>query len=209
MRNHFFRTPLSCEVRGTTKSCKSQCYMDCGYLIILYTPFSLPVGILTISFAGMWQSAAGELGSVLIILRGSSVQRSVFDTCYSMDGYTSVTACDKGVQSNATFLNELKMKLRSLGGTREQPAILLLDGHKTRLQRDVVTEAAMANVYIVIEPSHTSMIHQSLDNGTNAYLEAEYKKYYTTMLMMNGAYVFVSASVSHYLYISHAMCFVL
>jgi hypothetical protein len=136
----------------------------------------------------VWQNAEGRLGNILLILRGSSVTKSVFDLCYRSSVKTSLTATKKGQQTRATFIEELKLKCADLGGTFEEPAVLLLDGHTSRLQRDVVHESARNNLYIIVEPSHTSMIHQSLDNGTNGYIQMEYERHYSAQLACQQGY---------------------
>jgi len=67
-----------------------------------------------------------------------------------------------------------------MGATKEAPALLDLDGHVTRKQRDVIKLCRKYNVYCLIMPSHTSTLHQTLDRGAFAAFDAFHKRIYTT-----------------------------
>jgi hypothetical protein len=57
-------------------------------------------------------------------------------------------------------------------GPEIPPALLLLDGHSTRLQRDIWEIFHASNVDVCILPAHTSHVLQPLDCGVNAKFKA-------------------------------------
>jgi DDE superfamily endonuclease len=93
----------------------------------------------------------------------------------------SVTATERGFMEDATFLSELR-RICPLIGNGEQPAIMLLDGHGSRLQREAVRILAAHHIYCVIEPANSSMENQALDNGAMQAFNRAYRSLYTTEL---------------------------
>lgn len=65
------------------------------------------------------------------------------------------------------LMKDINEKRRKLGKPLE-PALLILDGHSTRLQYELWDELSEANVDVLVIPSHTSNMLQPLDLCVNA-----------------------------------------
>jgi len=56
----------------------------------------------------------------------------------------------------------------------------------TNIQVTATEKGSQINeTFLVLQPSHTSMIHQPLDNGINAMLQQMYNKCYTSNIAIN------------------------
>jgi DDE superfamily endonuclease len=121
-----------------------------------------------------WVQANGDATPPLVILDG---QGSRWDTLVRSEAL--VTATERGFMEDATFLAELR-RVCPLLGNGEQPAIMLLDGHGSRLQREAVRILAAHHVYCVIEPATSSTENQALDNGAMQAFNRAYRSLYTT-----------------------------
>jgi len=127
----------------------------------------------------LWIRGDGFLFSPQIIVNGSSVSSELLEA--SGNG-ARVTAQSNGYQTDDSFFEEMKAVLPLLGGTKESPILLFVDGHGSRLQRRVIELLKQNWVYCIISPSHTSMVHQPLDNGVNASFQVIYNQLYTAMM---------------------------
>jgi DDE superfamily endonuclease len=128
-----------------------------------------------------WVRANGDAMPPLVILDGQSLpaDAALRDTLVRSEA--SVTATERGFMEDATFLSELR-RVCPLIGNGEQPAIMLLDGHGSRLQREAVRILAAHHVYCVIEPANSSTENQALDNGAMQAFNRAYRSLYTTEL---------------------------
>jgi len=128
-----------------------------------------------------WIRANGEALPPLIIVDGQSVpaDRALVDILTRTGA--SVTATENGFMDNAVFLAELR-RFCGMLGNGEEPAILLLDGHGSRLQREAVRILSEHHIYCVVEPSNSSTDNQALDNGAMVSFNEEYRSLYTTAL---------------------------
>jgi hypothetical protein len=62
---------------------------------------------------------------------------------------------------------------------------MLLDGHGSRLQREVARVLAKHHVYCVLEPANSSTDNQALDNGDMAAFNNQYRSLYTMCINLN------------------------
>jgi hypothetical protein len=74
------------------------------------------------------------------------------------------------------FLPALKAERRSLPEAASKRALLILDGHSSRLNRQLWEEFSKANVDVLVLPSHTSHRLQPLDCGVNAEFKRNIEK---------------------------------
>ena len=89
------------------------------------------------------------------------------------------TATPNAVQTVSTLTELFKYVVESAGITRETPAVLKLDGHFSRLDRDFARLCIANNIYAIIEPSHTSTMFQEGDLGPNQAIHTSYQQQYT------------------------------
>jgi hypothetical protein len=60
-----------------------------------------------------------------------------------------------------------------------------MDGHISRINEQVIDLCRKYNTYFLLQPSHTSLTHQPLDNGINAILQKTYNKCYASNIAIN------------------------
>lgn len=151
--------------------------------IIPDNPLLTRIGLaLSYGRSGSWTiviytSADGKILSYTIILRGIAITQKMKDIA-ERNGILLVSE-KKGSQTDRTFPLDLEHMIRKLKPTREQPALLIVDGHCTRLTSSVRKLLMSNNVYGIVLPSHMTTILQALDNGVNALIEDGYKHEYT------------------------------
>jgi DDE superfamily endonuclease len=131
-----------------------------------------------------WIRANGEAMPPLLILNGKSVQVSAALSNALRRSNASMTATERGFMEDAVFVEELR-RACTLLGNGEQPAIMLLDGHGSRLQRGVARVLAKHHVYCVLEPANSSTENQALDNGAMAAFNNQYRSLYTMWINLN------------------------
>jgi DDE superfamily endonuclease len=102
-----------------------------------------------------WIRANGEALPPLVIVDGQSVAIDVALANALEKTNASVTATERGFMDDVSFLAELR-RVCPLIGNGEQPAIMLLDGHGSRLQREAARIFATHHIYCVLEPSNSS-----------------------------------------------------
>jgi hypothetical protein len=124
----------------------------------------------------LYLAADGTLISFTLILRGVSVETNVAKA--AMDAGGAVTATPKGFQNDQTLLNDVSrlVEKKLIRPTRERPYILLTDGHGSRLTSSFIRLLARHYIYCVIEPSHTSVFTQPLDQQAMVQLQRAYEK---------------------------------
>ena len=59
----------------------------------------------------------------------------------------------------------------------DEPVLLVVDGHSSRSQADVMESFASNNVHVLVIPAHTSHILQPLDLGGNRVFKEQLAKY--------------------------------
>jgi hypothetical protein len=119
----------------------------------------------------------------LVILRGDSIESDIIDAIHKTN--IEVTATKKGSQTTETFVNNLKVILPLIGSSPNNPAIIEMDGHISRINEQVIEMCRKYHTYFVLQPSHTSITHQPLDNGINALLQQTYNACYSSNMAIN------------------------
>jgi len=66
------------------------------------------------------------------------------------------------------------------------PKLLILDGHKSHINIDVLNEAKNNNIHIICLPPHTSHILQPLDLGVFKHVKTEWRKIVQNFYVKNG-----------------------
>lgn len=139
-------------------------------------------------------NAAGQLIDFMLVHRGQSLDGRAVGALYNAVTGTRVDEDGEeeddfslGSTANAQMTDELFLAyarkwLPKVGATREEPGIVVLDGHTTHVQEEFMRLAREHHIYVVVEPSHTSMFLQGPDNGINKFLKATYATSYTAQL---------------------------
>jgi hypothetical protein len=66
--------------------------------------------------------------------------------------------------------------------------ILIVDGASTHTCYEFISLCAANNIYVIIGPSHLSMLCNALDNGVNSKFQKTYTQYHqTTITNSRGA----------------------
>lgn len=90
-----------------------------------------------------------------------------------------LTATVKGSQDDESFLNFLRdgviPALKKRGLSPSKPALLVLDGHSSRLTSGTVKLLLDNSIVGIIIPSHTSTIHQPADLNYQAVLQTTFE----------------------------------
>lgn len=128
---------------------------------------------------GVWLRANGQMMPSQLLLR--AIDSDTLQLCHAA-GW-SVKDVPKATQTDESFVAELGIKLPLIGANVFEPALLLTDGHGSRVQADVANLAHAHSVYIVIIPSHTSMTGDPLDRGQMSLIHKKYSKRYMAMVM--------------------------
>src|SRR3989338_7857026 len=123
----------------------------------------------------LYLTAEGKIISYTLILRGLSVEASI--AARILDAGGAVTSTPKGYQTDQTLLNDIGRLLErnQIKPSRKRPFVLLTDGHGSRLTSALLRLLAQHHIYCVIEPAHTSMFAQPLDQNAMKYLQNAYE----------------------------------
>ena len=124
----------------------------------------------------VWIRATGEFLPPQLILRGEERDPGVL--AFVIRNGMRITTTEKGCQTEVSFQNDMKVLLPLIGATREQPAILQIDGHISRLQRETLRLMAQYNIFCVILPSHCTHYLQTLDNCAMALFQTAYNRFF-------------------------------
>ncbi|CAG9136187.1 unnamed protein product [Plutella xylostella] len=108
-------------------------------------------------------NAAGGKGPPFIIYKG----KYVWSEWTSEEAYpgTLYTATKKGWIVSEAFRDFMLKSFIPMIEDKEQPTLLIFDGHSTHVQLDVIEEAKKNNITIIKLPAHTSHLLQPLDLG--------------------------------------------
>jgi len=109
-----------------------------------------------------------------IILRGSSISFELANNASSSG--LAITATENACQTKLTFPKEIERICILLKTSKEEPAILLLDGHVSRESREICSILDKYFVYGIFLPSHTSTWTQPNDLGINKEFQKLHKQ---------------------------------
>ena len=141
-------------------------------------------------------NAAGELVLTTLIVRGESVSNDSLADMVAISGHMAsdlgLSATKKGSTDDDVFFNTFAgpgglvdcLERRKL--SLFCPAIIILDGHASRLTENLARYLANHSIYAIIMPSHTSMIHQACDNGKMKLLETTFSRIYIWNARISG-----------------------
>jgi len=129
-------------------------------------------------------SANGNVIATLLLQRCQSVPVDVAKFV-SMNNLC-ISATENAQQSDVSWLNFAEVWLPLCGTTWENPGFVYIDGHSSHITRAFIHLAAKHAIYVVVEPSHTSIILQVADVGINRFLKTRYCQEYTASICASG-----------------------
>ncbi len=125
-------------------------------------------------------SADGRVLASLLLQRCQSLPVDTVKLTASSD--LCVAATENAQQSDNSWVEFAKIWLPKCGCSFDNPGVVYIDGHTTHLTRAFIELAAKHSVYVVVEPSHTSMLLQVADVGVNRFLKRGYSQEYTASI---------------------------
>ena len=69
------------------------------------------------------------------------------------------------------------------GASYENPGVVYIDGHTSHVTKDFIELAAKHSIYVVVEPSHTSMLLQVADLGINLFIKEQFGREYNASFL--------------------------
>lgn len=131
-------------------------------------------------------NAVGDVGDALFIHEGSHLSAvpsatiktdfTVF-TEYNESAYMTRDLFERFLHR---FADGLQSKQRMEAGVR--PILILLDGHNSRLNFNLLMSLAVRNVYLLELPSHLTHLLQPNDSGVNKVLKDELRDQHSRMV---------------------------
>lgn len=118
--------------------------------------------------------------ATLLLQRCQSV--SVDAATFSATNDLCIAATENAQQTDDMWLEFANVWLPLCGTSFKNPEFVYIDGHSSHVTRSFIQLAATHGLYVIIEPSHTSMILQVADVGINRLLKLQYSKEYTAIL---------------------------
>lgn len=93
-----------------------------------------------------------------------------------------------GVTENSQQTDDMGMKfavnwLQECGTSYETPVFVCVDGNSSHVTRAFVELSVSYGLYVVVEPSHTSIILQVADLAVHRFLKDQYSRDYTSLLL--------------------------
>lgn len=83
-------------------------------------------------------------------------------------------------QTDETWLDYAKVWLQLCNTSWERPGFVYIDGHSSHVTRAFIHIAEKHSVYVIVEPSHTSIVLQVADVGINRLLKEQHSREYTS-----------------------------
>lgn len=139
-------------------------------------------------------NARGDLILATLIIRGESVSKEVAQDVVDSKLNIGISATENASVTDNAFFNTLFDEEEGVvaelkehyGLSVANPAILILDGHSSRLTRKVVAALIKASIFAIVIPSHTSTIHQPCDNGVQKKIQDLYEGLYSNCIRFGG-----------------------
>ncbi len=82
-----------------------------------------------------------------------------------------VSSTENAQQTEDSWVNFALEWLPRCGASFESPGIVFIDGHSSHVTREFIYLAARYGLYVVVEPSHTSILLQVADVGINPFYQ--------------------------------------
>ena len=121
--------------------------------------------------------ANGSLISSMLLQRCQSLPVDIVKFTSSNDICAGAT--ENAQQTDETWLKFAEVWLPLCNGSCENPGVIYIDGHSCHITRAFIELAAEQNLYVIVEPSHTSVILQVPDVGISRFIKDQYAREYT------------------------------
>lgn len=94
-----------------------------------------------------------------------------------------VGATENAQQTDEMWLQFADQWLPLTGTAWDNPGLVFIDGHTAHVTRAFIDKCAQHGLYLVIEPSHTSLLLQVADVGVNRFVKTQYAKEYSSRVI--------------------------
>ena len=122
----------------------------------------------------------GSVSATLLLQRCQSLPVDAVKFTSAND--LCVAATENAQQSDDSWLSFAKIWLPRTNSSFADPGFVYIDGHSSHVTRAFIQAAAEHSIYVIVEPSHTSIILQVADVGINRFLKTKYEQEYTASL---------------------------
>ncbi len=124
----------------------------------------------------------GNLAASLLLQRCQSVPVDAAE--FTSSHGLCVPATENAQQSDQSWLEFAKVCLPRCEALFENPGFVFLDGHFSHVTRAFIELAAVHAIYVIVEPSHTSIRLQVADVGVNRFLKQTYEQECTAIMCL-------------------------
>ena len=97
-----------------------------------------------------------------------------------------IAASENAQQTDNLWIEFARIWLPICAATWENPGFVYVDGHSSHLTMIFIEFGAKNSVYVIVEPSHTSMVLQIADVGVNRFIKTKYAVEYTASMCSYG-----------------------
>lgn len=125
-------------------------------------------------------SANGDMVSYLVL---QPFQSAIFDSGEFSALYNVIIAVKRNAQqSEVTWINFAPVWLPTCRETMENPGLIFIDSRTTHVMSQLIAECIGYSLYVIVDPSQTSMILQVTDLVVNRFLKTRFVKEYTASM---------------------------
>lgn len=126
-------------------------------------------------------SGDGRVLACLLILR--CLPLPVDAAKFTFSNGLCVASTENAQQTEESWMNFARIWLPTLNTSFDNPGFVYVDGHTSHVMKEFIEQAADHALYVVVQPSHTSIVFQVADVGVNRFLKQHYEREYTSLMI--------------------------